>query len=218
MIFVGLAFVIVAMGAVQEIPQVVSTLFSSESNSETLTHDDVRSMLQMFRTVGGGLSGGGGAGSSASGSGAGAGATSRIRLLQEAQTSGGETPDAIASSPTSSATSGVDDYTVQQAFEVKRRLSVFYTLMYLFKLLIASVTLYSACRALQQWRDYKLSAKWTILALTVRLVVTVFLSWLPWFYMLFPDENERPEFLNVITWGQMVMLLAGKRYFRRWNS
>eukprot|EP00392_Amoebophrya_sp_AT5.2_P014126 g14264.t1 len=87
--------------------------------------------------------------------------------------------------------------------------------MYLFKLLIASVTLYSACRALQQWRDYKLSAKWTILALTVRLVVTVFLSWLPWFYMLFPDENERPEFLNVITWGQMVMVLAGKRVAAR---
>ena len=26
--------------------------------------------------------------------------------------------------------------------------------------------------------------------------VTVLLSWFPWYYMLFPDEEERPEYLN----------------------
>ncbi|CAD7924304.1 unnamed protein product [Amoebophrya sp. A120] len=193
MIFVGLAFVIVAMGAVQELPQVCKTLFSGEE--ESLTHEDVKSMLDMFRTAGSGFGGDGAEGDS------------RRRVLTEVSASNAAgtarrylqvaSAESVSAETTPASPSANDDYTVEQAFEVKRRLSVFYTLMYIFKLFVAAVTLYAAIRALNHWRDYKASAKWTILALTVRLTVTVVLSWLPWFYMLFPDSDERPEFLNV---------------------
>ncbi|CAD7935048.1 unnamed protein product [Amoebophrya sp. A25] len=191
MIFVGLALVIVAMGGAQEMPKVVSTL---SSDTEALTHDDVKSMLSMFRAGAGGLSGSRGSQNS------GAASTLRRRSLFAAEPSaerlGGEKRFLQSGVAVATSSSEVDDYTVEQAFEVKRRLSVFYTLMYMFKLFMAAFTLLAAYRALCLWKDYKASAKWTIMALTVRMSITVLLSWFPWYYMLFPDPEARPEYLN----------------------
>jgi len=90
-----------------------------------------------------------------------------------------------------------EDYLVEQAMEVKRRLKIFYTLVSTVKFFIASLTLFAAIKALRRWTNYKASARWTIFAFVARVSISVVISWVPWYYLIFgSDEEERPQEMN----------------------
>merc|ERR1712096_458087 len=80
--------------------------------------------------------------------------------------------------------------------------------MYLVKLVIALVTFYTAFRALRQWTVYKESLKWTIIGLSFRISVTLIMSFLPWYQMIFGDDSRRPKNMNNVAQTYMGIMVS----------
>ena len=106
-----------------------------------------------------------------------------------------ETTGGIADGPAPT----YDARAVGQALLVRNRLKQFSTIMYMFKFTIAIFTLYAATCALRKWTDYRASSKWVLIGFIVRVFITVFASWLPWYGLFFDDEDQRPRSMNLGT-------------------
>jgi hypothetical protein len=101
-----------------------------------------------------------------------------------------------------------ENYTLEQAFVVRKKLKSFQTIMYLTKFFIAIFTLYTAMRALRKWHNYRTSCKWTVMAFAIRVVLTITMSWLPWYAIFFSEDMDtRPQSMNTSVRLYMDLLL-----------
>jgi hypothetical protein len=75
------------------------------------------------------------------------------------------------------------------------RLQAFATVMYAAKLFVSLVSLWAVLKALHNWKAYTESAGWTMFGFVIRVTVTVLMTWVPWYYIFFDDE-EFPKYMT----------------------
>eukprot|EP00397_Hematodinium_sp_SG-2012_P000106 GEMP01000106.1.p1 GENE.GEMP01000106.1~~GEMP01000106.1.p1 ORF type:complete len:3173 (-),score=710.97 GEMP01000106.1:454-9972(-) len=86
-------------------------------------------------------------------------------------------------------------------------LQTYATIMYAVKFVVTLVSIGTILQALRIWTDYRQSASWARWGLIVRVVITVIMTLLPWWFILFGDDREFPAYMKTSARLYMAFLV-----------
>jgi len=84
---------------------------------------------------------------------------------------------------------------LERARVLIERLQVYQTILYVIKLFVSIISLYCVIRALRNWTEYRDSSSWTLWSLVLRVLVAVVITWLPWYFIFF-DNQDFPVYMT----------------------